>query len=167
MKVFKDSADFPRLKILEENWKIIKEEYLAISDKTIKWPETALYNKGWDAFGLFFKGDRLPSSALCPMTTKLIHTIPGLFIGGFSVLRPGCQIKPHTGYTEAVWRSHLGLICPNDAWIVVNNEKYTWQEGKIVVFDDTLLHSAMNNSDSDRVILIVDFAKEKDILYER
>jgi beta-hydroxylase len=85
--------------------------------------------------------------------------VPGLFIAGFSVLKPRCHIKPHVGYTPEVWRSHLGLICPEGAWLQVEDEKHEWTSGQVVVFDDTRLHSAGNDASTERVVLIVDFLK--------
>jgi len=158
--VFQSSDAFPHLKVLEQNWEGIKEEYLAVSTKTSEWPETYLHNGKWDTFGLFFGGNRLEGEKLCPLTASLIHKIPGLFIAGFSILRPGCVIHPHIGYTSTVLRAHLGLICPDNAWIEVGGERRGWVEGEVMVFDDTILHSAANESASDRVVLIVDFIKE-------
>jgi beta-hydroxylase len=39
----------------------------------------------------------------------------------------------------------------------VGDETRTWQEGKCMVFDDTVEHEAWNKSDQSRVVLIVDF----------
>jgi aspartyl/asparaginyl beta-hydroxylase (cupin superfamily) len=58
-----------------------------------------------------------------------------------------------------VLRTHLGLVCPEGCWIKVDNESYTWKAGKAVLFNDMLLHEAANESDEDRVVLIVDIQK--------
>jgi ornithine lipid ester-linked acyl 2-hydroxylase len=158
--MFRYSDTFPFLRPLEQNWETIKQEYLAVSTKTSEWPETYLHNGKWDTFGIYFGGNRLEGEKLCPLTSELVHKVPGLFIAGFSILRPGCVITPHVGYTDTVWRSHLGLICPKGAWIEVGGVRHGWQEGEAVVFDDTILHNAANEADTDRVVLIVDFIKE-------
>jgi ornithine lipid ester-linked acyl 2-hydroxylase len=159
--MFFSSNQFPELKALEQNWEAIKQEYLAVSKETSEWPETYLHNGKWDIFGIYFAGRRLEGEKLCPLTSELVHRVPGLFIAGFSILRPGCIITPHVGYTDAVWRSHLGLICPEGAWIEVGEVRHGWKEGEVVVFDDTILHNAANEANTDRVVLILDFLKEK------
>ena len=39
----------------------------------------------------------------------------------------------------------------------MNGEKQEWQNGKCMVFDDTFSHTAVNNSDQTRVVLLLDF----------
>ena len=150
---------FAFLEPIAQNWKAIRDEFLSC-DQFMDWPETALYNQGWQAFGLFFKGQRLEDGiARCPKTAELVLAVPGLYIAGFSILQPGTVIYPHVGYTSDVWRSHLGLICPEGPYIEVNGEKKTWHEGEMFVFDDTNLHNAANPSDKARVVLLLDFMK--------
>ena len=56
-------------------------------------------------------------------------------------------------------RCHLGLIVPNGCGIQVGDETRHWEEGKCLVFDDTTLHSAWNDSNRARIILIADFVR--------
>jgi len=155
--VFHFTADYPVLKVLEDNWESILAEYLAVANQVITWPERHLHNDKWKAYGLLFKGEYLDND--CPRTTEIVRNIPGAYIAGFSVLKAGCIISPHTGYTDNVLRTHLGLVCPEGCWIKVDNESYTWKAGKAVLFNDMLLHEAANESDEDRVVLIVDIQK--------
>jgi ornithine lipid ester-linked acyl 2-hydroxylase len=161
MKNFLSSEQFEFLRPLEENWSDILSEYQAIATKATPWHERGLHNGLWRTYGIYQCGDRLEGEKLCPKTAQLVHAIPGLFIAGFSVLQPKCHIQPHVGYTGEVMRSHLGLICPQKAWIRVEEETYHWQEGKVVVFDDTKTHSAGNDASTDRVVLIVDFLRDE------
>ena len=57
-----------------------------------------------------------------------------------------------------VLRCHLGLSVPPDCYLQVGDFKKTWEDGKTLVFDDTYIHSAANNSDQPRVILLLDFS---------
>jgi aspartyl/asparaginyl beta-hydroxylase (cupin superfamily) len=41
----------------------------------------------------------------------------------------------------------------------VKDEFYLWEEGKSIVFDDSLEHEVYNKSDETRVVLIVDFLR--------
>lgn len=155
--VFRDYAQFPFLQPLEARWEAIRDEYLAIAHRGKPWHEAGLHNGRWDTVGLYQFGKWLPEAGACPETTRALEGVPGLFLAGFSVLKANCRIHPHRGYTQEVLRSHLGLVCPQPAWIQVAGESYSWTAGQGVVFDDTELHSAANESAQDRVVLIVDF----------
>jgi aspartyl/asparaginyl beta-hydroxylase (cupin superfamily) len=74
----------------------------------------------------------------------------------FSLLRAGARIPPHTGTHNARLICHLPLLVPRDCGFRVGNEVRTWEEGKLLIFDDTIEHEAWNNSDQDRVVLIFD-----------
>jgi aspartyl/asparaginyl beta-hydroxylase (cupin superfamily) len=51
---------------------------------------------------------------------------------------------------------HLPLIVPPDCRFRVGNEVREWEEGKLLIFDDTIEHEAWNESDEDRIVLIFD-----------
>lgn len=158
--MFQTIDTYPFLAPVQEAWQDIRKEYEVACKHLTPWPERYLYNEGWQAFGLTFMGEQLPEGiAKCPETWRIIKDIPGLFIAGFSVLKPKTTIYPHRGYTATVWRSHLGIICPEGAWIEVGGERKSWVEGEMFVFDDTIEHSAANESDQDRVIFLLDFLK--------
>ena len=143
-------------------WQDIRDEYLAIAEQAEPWMETELHNGKWEVFGLMFKGEKFqPNIDRCPKTWQLIQSIPRAYIAGFSVLKAGAIIHPHVGYTGEVLRSHLGLICPEKAWIKVGDTVHHWKEGEWFVFDDTIIHEAQNESDTDRVVLLVDFYKDE------
>ena len=77
-------------------------------------------------------------------------------------------------------RYHLGVVIPdnnrqNKCWIRINpdaqsrtgdrtaieqGEKYHWHEGEAVLFDDTFLHDAANETDQVRVVLFLDVARK-------
>ncbi len=158
-KKFYEAAEFDFALNLEANWKKICEELAALKgEHFIDWSERYLYKEGWQTFGLYAFGVKIDKNCrLCPETTKLVETIPGLVTAGFSALAPGTHIAPHTGYPDGVLRCHLGLVIPADCAIRVSDTTRSWQEGKCLVFDDTLEHEAWNNSDRTRVILLLDF----------
>jgi aspartyl/asparaginyl beta-hydroxylase (cupin superfamily) len=74
----------------------------------------------------------------------------------FSLLRPGARINPHTGVHNARLTCHLPLIVPPDCGFRVGNEVRQWEEGKLLIFDDSIEHEAWNGSGQDRVVLIFD-----------
>jgi len=157
--MYKNSQDFSFTKILEDNWLTIRRELEQLSDRSfVEWPEKHLYQDGWDIFGLYAFGMKLDKNCqLCPETAKLVEQIPHLVSAGFSSLKAGTHIKPHTGYPDGVLRCHLGLIVPNDCGLRVGDETCSWQEGKTLIFDDTTEHEAWNRSDQTRIVLLLDF----------
>lgn len=157
MQNFLDSSHFPFLKTLESSVDQIRAEYLQVADQRDKWHEKALHNGLWEMVGLYQFGKWLPSAHACPVTMQCLQSVPNLFLAGFSVLQPHCRIHPHVGYSNEVLRSHLGLVCPSASWIEVAGERYSWKAGEAVVFDDTQLHSAGNESETARIVLIADF----------
>jgi aspartate beta-hydroxylase len=46
---------------------------------------------------------------------------------------------------------------PEAARIRIGEEKYEWREGRCLIFDDSFEHEVWNDSDSERVVLIIDF----------
>ena len=159
--MFLDAALFPFTVLLETRSGDVRQEFKQLSrQQLIPWPETDLYNAGWEVFGLWAMGQRLEAnSRACPVTAETVESIPGLTTAGFSIMAPGTHIRPHFGYTNAVLRCHLGLIVPEKCGIQVGEERRRWEEGKCLIFDDTALHSAWNDSDQPRVILLVDFVR--------
>lgn len=73
-----------------------------------------------------------------------------------SVLKPTCHIIPHCGNLNTRVRVHLGLIIPDGCYIRCDKTLKQWEEGKILVLDDSYEHEVWNWGDSERVILIID-----------
>lgn len=161
--MFQRTEDFPFMRMLEENWCDILAEYQATARAggMHAWPETQLYNTGWDTFGLYaFGNKRHKNCARCPRTTRLIERIPGLVMAGFSRLAPGTHIEPHCGYdgwAQYVLRCHLGLLVNERCAIRVGPETRQWQAGKTLVFCDATEHEAWNHGPEPRVVLLLDF----------
>ena len=55
-------------------------------------------------------------------------------------------------------RYHIGLVTPNDpkCFINVDGERYFWKDGEAVMFDETYIHFAANETDQQRIILFCD-----------
>ena len=157
-------TDYPIIKILEESWDDILGELQNIIENStfVQWPERELYTGKWDVYGIYgVDGKIIPKNASeCPKTTAAVEKIPGMKTAGFSMLAAGCTIKPHVGYTDAVLRSHLGLIIPEgNCALRVGDTVHRWEPGKAFVFDDRVQHEAWNRTDDSRYILLVDFIK--------
>lgn len=117
----------------------------------------------WKSFWLVAYGRKVTENCRrCPGTTRLIESIPGIKTGFFSILAPGKHIPEHTGPYTGVLRYHLGLIVPRQkesCRIRVGPKVAHWEEGRSLVFDDTYPHEVWNDTDEERVVLFVDFAR--------
>ncbi|WP_375505416.1 aspartyl/asparaginyl beta-hydroxylase domain-containing protein [uncultured Nostoc sp.] len=161
--MFYETSIFRFTQSLESNWFLIKKEFDRLQNNdSIPWQKEFLYNKGWDIFTLYSFGKKLENNCrLCPETTKLIEAIPGMTTATFSSLAPGTHILPHEGYINTVLRCHLGLIVADDCAIRVGEKTKTWEEGKCLVFDDTVEHEVWNRSNIPRIVLLIDFKKSQ------
>jgi beta-hydroxylase len=76
----------------------------------------------------------------------------------FAVLNPGRSLSHHHDPFALSVRYSLGVATPNDekCGLVVNGEHYTWRDGDSIIFDETCLHSACNDTDRPRIILMTD-----------
>ncbi len=121
-------------------------------------------NPSWDAFFFYRHGQRYNDHhALCPNTSAALESIDLCRIRDqtpeicFSVLSPGTEIKPHFGVTNTRVVVHLPLIVPPDCALrIVDGDTRAWQEGKLLMFDDSFQHEAWNHSQQTRAILLMD-----------
>ena len=80
------------------------------------------------------------------------------------MLKSGTHIVPHVGPTNLKLRAHLGLKIPktevkNNSYIRVADQILYWEEGKMIIFDDSFEHEVwhFNENDEFRIILYMDF----------
>jgi len=160
--MFYNTSRFPFVEKLEGNWASVLTEYTLLKTGTIPYIEHDLYRGEWDVFPFIVFGDKDEDRCkLCPKTWELVKDIPGLTTASFSILRGSTDIHPHTGFTDKVLRCHLALKVPHGCAIIVGDEPRRWQEGKCLIFDDTVEHSAYNKSNEERVVLLLDFNKDE------
>jgi beta-hydroxylase len=159
-----DLADFPDLKPLQDNWQIIRDEALSLyhkgeakaSDKYDDLGFNSFFRTGWKRFYLKWYDEPLPSArALCPHTVALMNSVASINGAMFALLPPGAQLVAHRDPYAGSLRCHLGLVTPNDdkCRIYIDGHPYSWRDGEAIVFDETYIHKAMNESDKDRIIL--------------
>jgi ornithine lipid ester-linked acyl 2-hydroxylase len=165
----------PELKILDQNFAEIRGEldgllteksaiprYHEITERETYISGTIDPDKDWRVFMLHSPiGPLKKNQAKCPRTAELTGKIPGLVQAFFSILDPGKSIPAHCGEYLGYLRYHLALRVPrhNPPTMRVKDEIHTWEEGKSMVFDDTLDHEVYNKSEETRVVLIVDFLR--------
>jgi beta-hydroxylase len=161
-----DSSLFPWAATLESNWADIRAELDALSDngaeilplarvspdhqrvaKDGKWKSLVL-----EAYGYYVPRNR----GLCPRTSELLDQVPGLVLAMFSIMDPGTYVPLHKGVSKALLNGHLALDVPDgDCRIEVGGETRSWEEGKLLILDDTIPHQVWNNTNKRRVVLLM------------
>ena len=156
---------FKEVKILEDNWEIIRDEALALYEngyiaKKEDLPASSFYKDNrWTSFYLKCYDMAIPSAReLAPKTMALIDQVPGMNLALFACLNPGKSINNHHDPFAFSVRYSLGLSTPNSdrSGIIVNGEDYKRKDGESIIFDETYLHRAYNDSDVPRIILMTD-----------
>lgn len=155
------------VKSLERNWKLIRDEGLMVMDKAkgLFLPEDEnLREKGdWSQFTLWQQGRKNENACkgapkTCTLLEKFSETT-GCRRGQikYSIMHPGTHVWPHTGPTNCRLRMHLGLVIPKEGCkIRCANETRSWEEGKVLIFDDSFEHEVWQDASSFRLIFIVD-----------
>ena len=158
-------AYFPEVKILEDNWKAIRQEYFKLQNEITPIKDDLFFKRivsdtKWKKFYLKWYND-IPTETRdrTPVTSQLLDQCPSIQLAMFSILEPNAIITPHRGIYNGVLRVHLGLSCPTQeegCVLTINGTPYGWQDGKCLVWDDTYVHEVVNKSKKDRIILFLD-----------
>ena len=172
-----DAKDFPELAPLKENWQTIRDEaqsrctqqgghHPKARTRTTTWPSTGVLQARLEALLLpKWYGDYLPSAEkLCPKTTELLKQHPDASTPAMFTLMAPPRADPRSSTatpSAASLRYHLGLITPNSdgCTIWIDGEPHSWRDGEDLVFDETYVHNAANETDTTRVILFCDFTR--------
>lgn len=146
-----------------------------------QYTERGIHTIQWKAF-MLKSGTFIPENcALAPKTAAALQPMTTVYNAFFSILEPHQYVSPHWGYYKGFVRYHLGVVIPEnnanrkcwlrvnvdpadnarrDKSLIENGPKYYWQNGRGVMFDDTNLHDAANDSDEVRVVLWLDVARK-------
>jgi len=165
-----NDKQFPELKVLQDNWQLIRDEALALDEGgNIKAADgyndigfNSFFRTGWKRFYLKWYGPSHPSAkAMCPKTTALLESLPDVRAAMFAQLPSGSELRPHRDPFAGSLRLHLGLATPNNdaCYIEVDGIKKSWRDGEWMMFDETYIHHAHNETPDDRVILFCDIAR--------
>lgn len=167
-KKFFDPYSFPLAKELENNFPTIQAELKEILKRyddfapfqNISPDQTYISNDDkWRMF--FFKAAGVNfgrNQQFAPKTFEILNRHKYVISAYISVLGPHKMLMPHEGPWSGVLRMHLGVVIPGnkECTLVNGGEKYHWEEGKVVLFDDTYEHIAVNETDQIRAILFLD-----------
>ncbi|WSM37968.1 aspartyl/asparaginyl beta-hydroxylase domain-containing protein (plasmid) [Streptomyces cellulosae] len=159
-----DTTDLAWAAEMESAYPRIREEFLALrAEQAAFAPFEDLYTKelgwqGWDTYQLYRNGTwRDEARERCPATHRALGLTPhGPRDAMFTVLNPGVHITPHTGGVNLLLTAHLPLVVPPGCRIKVGEEERGWQEGKVILFDDSFIHEAWNRGSQQRAVLLWD-----------
>lgn len=175
---FWDAAEFPWMRMLEENARGIAAELAAVQQidaleavgGRLAHDGSLVTHGSWREFvlmGGFDKATHLKRGMQCPLTTALlvrIGAVASLAIHGigealFSALEPGTVLRPHCGSTNARLTCHLGLSVKDGeaCTLRVGDQTRCWEEGRCLVFDDSFEHEVHHSGAHSRVILLINF----------
>jgi aspartyl/asparaginyl beta-hydroxylase (cupin superfamily) len=185
-----DATSFPFARHFETNWARIQdelsgldpkvlpihrrhghEEYVAALKSNNGWvpswqvgSETP--NHGWLTYGLCYRGifpDE--ADARFPLTASVLSQLgAAVIVCAFSLMRGRSFIAPHRHRQLGgdLLTYHLGLkVEKGFSFLNVAGHCIGEEQGKSVIFDGSLTHFAVNMSDSDRVILYMEFDRSK------
>ena len=167
----------------KSTFEAIQYEYERVSQQCQGWKTNTIPTGEWRVFHFFDQGNRVEANcSQCPQTVQLLQSISNFMKDSsfgnamFSVLEPGSHIEIHTGPCNFRLRCHLPLCASDSYRIRVGSIATSWQVGKLLVFDDsyvhTVWHECKENSGEQRkrVLLIFDVwhpevkRKEQDFL---
>ena len=167
-----DLDHFHELDPIQDNWETIKDEVVNLYRQryfeVTKEPNSeasydigfrTFFKYGWSKFYLKWYGHTHDSAKkLCPKTVKILENIPSVNGAMFTVLPVNGQLTRHLDPIACSLRYHLGLDTPNsdDCYINIDGVSYSWRNGEALLFDETYLHYAKNDSQSYRLILMCD-----------
>ena len=106
---------------------------------------------------------KLNSTPVCDdffnRTINCLQGFPKVMNVMLARLPAGGELPKHSGF-PSLNRIHFGMIVPEgDISFCVGGELKKWEEGKCLAFNDGSEHTAWNNTDTDRVVMIVHVIK--------
>lgn len=141
----------------ELKFKANQDNDLVFGNKTNQWTELLLFDKGyWDP----------RACAAFPTACKVLSgnldvegVVHGKRAGQVSLLRleAGARLVPHFGSVNWRYTAQMGLLVPDNVVIHVGGEQRTFQQGEVLVLDDSFLHSVTHDGDGPRITLYATF----------
>jgi len=150
----------------------LSDAYHRLISENRDYPNPHLHNGKWDFIPLkaIYKKDGKLETAI--HQDEYIRTLLDdklIITASFSILRPGAIIHRHRGFpgfAEKTWRAHVCFIEAEDCAFFVGEQEFKWEKGKAFHFDDSKHHSGYNRGTTDRVVLLIDIARDpEDIPY--
>ena len=163
-----EPAIVPGLELVKQNFDAIRGEAKALLDAGVFQRPPAVdepgYNSfekgGWRQYPIkWYRPSCRPSAvSACPHTCSVLERVPAIRSAMFVVLPPGGRIGRHHDPLATSLRYHIGLVTPNSekCALTLDGHAHPWYDGMELLFDQTFLHSVVNETDRPRVILFCD-----------
>jgi aspartyl/asparaginyl beta-hydroxylase (cupin superfamily) len=168
---------FPEARALEDRFDEVKaeiDELVARRDLPqygdIDPIRAAQVSEGWRLYYAYMLGVANPVAEKdVPTLLSFAARTPRVVNAMIAILDPGVTLKPHEGPYAGILRYHLALKVPenNPPRLRVDQEYYTWKERESILIDDTFQHEVYNDSDSSRILVIVDVRRPMSLLPDR
>jgi aspartyl/asparaginyl beta-hydroxylase (cupin superfamily) len=159
----------------------ILEEYIFVKNNLIThrpedghkdWKAISLFgvsegatNSHWE-YGLRSKKDITKAGELCPRTIEWVKSLPYSRIDDirFLVIEPGGYIAKHIDVAECNWLEplNISITFPKGSSFIMDNEKVPYEAGASFVLNIHYEHEVINNSEDQRIHLVVHGKKRKD-----
>jgi aspartyl/asparaginyl beta-hydroxylase (cupin superfamily) len=163
---FHDVSKLQSAQVLEDNYVAIKKEVLEFYEREgettmqanftpYKYKEEGWRTVNFMSFMLMYPG----LIKKFPVTWEILRTIPDMVGVTIAVLKPHTRIKAHFGDSNAIVRTHLGLVVPGkypELGLRNGSQEKCWEEGKTFAITIAHRHYAWNNTDHKRIIIMVD-----------
>lgn len=171
---YKQDEIYPELTEISDSADILREELDKFSGEWKDWPEKDLTQHNpvndWKVIPLFAFGKWSSHCDKFPQTVELLEKLrPKLRTAGFSRLGPGTKLKPHRGWahlSNKVIRCHYGLHVPTidngstgNCYIECGGNRKQQLPDQWLIFDDSKVHSAANESTEVRIVLLLDMER--------
>jgi hypothetical protein len=158
--------DFPWVRVLENAYPVIRREIDALEQSPQYFDYDADIRSGgaWLTHPFYFMGVR--AQMFCdalPKTMAILDALPNLAWDYpwadalISALEPGTHLIPHCSVDNLRLRCHLGIKIPSGVSLRVGEQELFWQEGKVILFEDSFEHEVWHRGNERRLVLIVDF----------
>lgn len=164
---------------LEENYELFYNDYKNCMMKNINLQnnyslinnEHKLHKGEWIWYNYITKGKKdIEFNKNFPFTYEFLESFKGILIEDipfaysfYSLLKDKTEIEHHYGPCNIRLRIHLGIDIPDNSKnegseckVEISGKDYFWENGKAIIFDDTYIHSVVNKSGKNRIILLLD-----------
>ena len=171
---FWDPSQFDWCQKLQSKYSAIRQEFLRVTANAEAlatqgnniWAgaltnDAASYGPGWQTLVLMNRGfwDAVNVN-LFPVTAQAVHQsqCPAVEVF-FASMQPHTNIAPHSDFTNFVMTSHLPLVVPghekHQCRLKIGDTERPWVPGELLLFDTSIMHEAVNESDDVRYILML------------
>ena len=119
---------------------------------------TVAYGPEWRTLGLQDRGIWDPiNTAIFPKTTAALRESGVPCVEAFFAKMPaGSSIEAHSDGCNFHLTCHLGVDVPEgECWLQVGDERREWRNGKLMLFDTSVIHKAANEASVDRYVLMM------------